>query len=196
MRVDARDNRERVLQAAKEVFAEQGAQASLNKIAQRAGVGPGTLYRHFPSLQALLVAIIGGDVEALCASGASLLAARSPDEALRVWLREFAMHATAMRGLVATQMAALPAPGTALAGFHDAIRAAGAALLVRAQAEGSVASSVDIGDLLTLVNAIAWAYEQAPEDGLLLDRLLALAVGGLSQGVLQRAPQGVPTPPT
>jgi AcrR family transcriptional regulator len=100
MRADARDNRERVLQAAKAVFAEQGAHASLNKIAQRGGVGAGTLYRHFPSLQSLLVAIIGDDVEALCATGRDLLVHPDPDEAVRVWLRAVAVHATAMRGLV------------------------------------------------------------------------------------------------
>src|SRR3954471_17676046 len=111
MRADARDNRERVLRAARAAFAEDGPHASLNKIAQRAGVGAGTLYRHFPTLQALLVAIIGDDVEALCAKGRGLLTHPSPDEALHTWLRAMAVHATAMRGLVATQLAGRPTPG-------------------------------------------------------------------------------------
>jgi AcrR family transcriptional regulator len=175
MRADARDNRDRVLRAAKAVFAEQGPQASLNKIAQRAGVGAGTLYRHFPSLQALLIAIIGDDVEALCAQGRALLTHPSPDEALHTWLRAVAVHATAMRGLVATEMAAEPAPE--LAACHDAIRDTGSALLTRAQQEGS-APAADIADLLRLMNAVAWASEQAPDDAGGLDRLLALC--GLS----------------
>jgi len=175
MRADARDNRDRVLRAAKAVFAEQGARASLNKIAQRAGVGPGTLYRHFPSLQALLVAIIGDDVEALCAKGDALLTHSSPDEALRTWLLAVAVHATAMRGLVATEMAVEPSPE--LAACHDALRATGSALLARTQ------HAADIGDLLTLMNAIAWASEQSPEDPGLLDRLVALA---LKSGQLRR----------
>jgi AcrR family transcriptional regulator len=181
MRADARDNRERVLQAAKAVFTEYGANASLNKIAQRAGVGAGTLYRHFPTLQALLVAIIGDDVEALCAKGRDLLTHPSPDEALHTWLRAMAVHATAMRGLVATQMAGRPAPGddAALAACHEAIRAAGAALLTRAQRDGTAPGEVDINDLLELVNAAAWASEQTPEDEHLLDRLLTLVSGGL-----------------
>jgi AcrR family transcriptional regulator len=181
MRADARDNRERVLEAAKAVFAEHGAHASLNKIAQRAGVGAGTLYRHFPTIQALLVAIIGDDVEALCANGCDLLTHPSPDEALHTWLRAVAVHATAMRGLVATQMAAEPAPrtSTALAACHEAIRAAGAALLSRAQHQGTAPEEIDIADLLKLVNAIAWASEQTPEDEHLLDRLLTLVTKSL-----------------
>jgi AcrR family transcriptional regulator len=181
MRADARDNRERVLQAAKTVFAEYGAHASLNKIAQRAGVGAGTLYRHFPTLQALLVAIISNDVDALCAKGRDLLTHPSPDEALHTWLRAVAIHASAMSGLVATQMVAEPAAGTgtALAGCHEAIRATGAALLTRVQNQGAAPQEADILDLLKLVNAIAWASQQTPEDEGLLDRLLALVSNSL-----------------
>ena len=179
MRADARDNRERVLRAARDAFTEDGPHASLNKIAQRAGVGAGTLYRHFPTLDALVVAIIGADVEALCAYGRELLSHPSPDEALRGWLRAVAVHATAMRGLVATRMAAPPADST-LAACHDAILATGTALLARARREGTAPEETGIADLLKLANAIAWVSEQSPEDEHLLDRLLTLAGAGLS----------------
>jgi AcrR family transcriptional regulator len=178
MRADARDNRERVLRAARAAFAEDGTRASLNKIAQRAGVGAGTLYRHFPTLDALLVAIIGADVDALCAHGRALLSHPSPGTALDTWLRAVAGHATAMRGLVATRMAAPAADGT-LAACHDAILATGEALLTRAREAGEVDRQTGIADLLTLVNAIAWASEQAPGDTGLLDRLLAVVSAGL-----------------
>jgi AcrR family transcriptional regulator len=178
MRADARDNRERVLSAARAAFAEDGAHASLNKIAQRAGVGPGTLYRHFPTLDALLVAIIGADVEDLCARGRELLTHPSPGEALAVWLRAVTVHATAMRGLVATHMAAPPAGGT-LAARHERILATGEALLGRARREGAAPAHVHIADLLKLANAIAWVGEQDPEDERLVDRLLALVDAGL-----------------
>jgi AcrR family transcriptional regulator len=189
MRADARDNRERVLRTAKAVFTEYGAEASLNKIAQRAGVGAGTLYRHFPTFEALLVAIISDDVEALCAEGRDLLTHPSPDEALQAWLRAVAVHATAMRGLVATQMAGQPTPeaGAGLAACHDAIRATGSALLTRAQRAGTAPGGIDIGDLLKLVNAAAWASEQTPEDDDLLDRLLILINGNLRR----RSEEGV-----
>jgi len=181
MRADARDNRERLLAAAKIVFAEQGVHASLNKIVQRAGVGAGTLYRHFPSLQSLLVAIIGADVDALCTTGRDLLTHPDPDEAVRLWLRAVAVHATAMRGLVATQMATASEANTdtALAACHDAIRATGSALLTRAQQHGAASAQIDIADLLALVNAAAWASEQTPEDADMLDRLLALVRNSL-----------------
>ncbi|GAB2852354.1 TetR/AcrR family transcriptional regulator [Actinoallomurus bryophytorum] len=182
MRADARDNRERVLRAARAAFAEDGPRASLNKIAQRAGVGAGTLYRHFPTLDALLVAIIGADVEALCERGRGLLDRPSPGEALTTWLRAVAVHATAMRGLVATRMAAQTADTKAadgtLAACHDAILATGNALLDRARRAGEANEETGIADLLTLVNAAAWASEQAPEDQHLLDRLLALVARG------------------
>ncbi|MEV0403043.1 TetR/AcrR family transcriptional regulator [Actinoallomurus sp. NPDC050550] len=180
-RADARGNRGRLLEAARSVFAEEGPRASLNKIAQRAGVGPGTLYRHFPNLQALTVAIIGDDVEALCALGHDLLEHPSPDEALRTWLGAVARHATAMQGLVATQMIAQPTrkSSAALAACHQAILAAGTALLSRAQHQGNAPAELDIADLLLLANAIAWASEQAPTDPHLLDRLLALINTGV-----------------
>jgi AcrR family transcriptional regulator len=176
MRADARDNRERVLRAARSAFAEHGAQASLNKIAQSAGVGPGTLYRHFPTRQALLVAIISHDVDVLCAAGRDLLTDPSPDEALRRWLHAVAVHAAAMRGLVAAQLAAEPALGTdpALASCHHAISTTGAALLHRAQSQGTARQGTRNSDLLKLASAIAWASGQAPEDADLLDRLLTL----------------------
>jgi AcrR family transcriptional regulator len=179
LRADARDNRERVLRAARSVFAEPGAHPSLNRIAQTAGVGPGTLYRHFPTLQALLVALISDDVDALCATGRELLTHSSPDDALRLWLRAVAIHATAMNGLVAGEMLVEPSAGaaSALADCHEAIRVTGAALLARAQRDGETAADVDMLDLLKLTGAIAWASQQSPEDKGLLDRLLALAVG-------------------
>jgi hypothetical protein len=86
-----------------------------------------------------------------------------------------------MRGLVATHMAAVSRPGTdaTLAACHDAIRATGEILLERAGRHGSAPPVVDIGDLLTLTSALAWASEQASDDPALLDRLLDLALAGL-----------------
>ncbi|BEL03893.1 TetR/AcrR family transcriptional regulator [Actinoplanes sichuanensis] len=171
MRSDAQQNRERVLAAARAEFTAHGAGASLNKIAQRAGVGAGTLYRHFPSAQALLVAIIAEDVAALCATGRDLCGDPDPAEALRTWLRAVAVHATSMRGLVATEL--LDGAGTALAACHDEISAVGAALLERA------GSPDRIDDVLTVVNAVAWASERAPAEQGRLDRLLGLVTRGL-----------------
>src|SRR5581483_1035014 len=154
--------------------------ASLNKIAQRAGVGAGTLYRNFPGLPALLVAVIRDDVDALCARGRALLDHPSPGDALLTWLRQVAAHATAMGGLVAGQLAAFGATGDpALAACHGTIRATGAALLDRAHRAGAVAPGVALDDLLVLATAIAWASGQPPTDPDRLDRLFTLATRGV-----------------
>ncbi len=169
MRSDARQNRERVLAAAREEFAAHGANASLNKIAQRAGVGPGTLYRHFGSAQELLVAIIAADVDTLVATGRDLLRHPAPVEALQRWLRAVAGHAAAMRGLVATELLGA-GTDSALAASHERIRAVGAELLERT----GNPDRIDITDLLTLVNSVAWASERMPAAPDRLDRLLVI----------------------
>ena len=179
LRVDAADNRARLLAAARTVFAERGSRASLNEVAKRAGVGPGTLYRHFPTLQALLVALISDDVDRLCQRGRDLLAHDDPDAGLRLWLRDFAVHASAMQGLLATQLAVdfVPGDGNALAACHDAILAVADELVNRSKRHGSTPPDVQARDLLRLVTAIAWASQQAPEDTTLIDRLLTISLG-------------------
>jgi AcrR family transcriptional regulator len=182
LRIDAADNRARLLAAARAVFTERGARASLNEVAKRAGVGPGTLYRHFPTLQALLVALISGDVETLCQRGRDLLAHDDPAAGLRLWLRAFALHASAMQGLLATQLAVdfVPGDGNALAACHDAILGVAGELLNRSKRCGSTQPNVEVRDLLRLVNAVAWASQQVPEDPTLIDRLLVISLGALS----------------
>jgi len=179
LRADAAQNRARLLTAAREVFAERGARTSLNEVVRRAGVGPGTLYRHFPTLRALLVALIHEDVAALCAHGRRLLAEAPPEEALRLWLRAFTRHASTMQGLPAAQLLATadPEDTSDFAALHDALTAVGADLLDRwHQDQGPTAPKPDIRDVLRLANAIAWACQQAPEDQQLPDRLLALVL--------------------
>lgn len=173
-RIDAVENRARLLVAAREVFAERGARASLNEVARRAGVGPGTLYRHFPSLQALLVAIVGESVESLRERGHELLSHPDPDAALLLWLRDFAAHASTMQGLLAIQLAVEfgPGEGHALAESHAVIVSTGAELLSR-----SSRADVQIHDILRLVNAIAWAGQQVPGDPSLMDRLFTICFG-------------------
>jgi AcrR family transcriptional regulator len=168
-RADARDNRERLIQAARAVFEEQGAGASLNEVARRAVVGPGTLYRNFPNLQALLAILIRDDIDAVCSSGAALLSDPAPADALQRWLA---------KGLVATQLAAefgTDSP-TDLAECLERLQVTGIALIQRAQFEGGFSRSGDIRDLLRLAMGIAWITTQVPGDEGLLDRLVSLAV--------------------
>jgi len=175
-RADARRNDAQLLDAARVVFAERGADASLDDIARRAGVGIGTLYRHFPTRQALLEAVFGDRVEALCAEAHDLLAAPSPGDALVTWLRAAVGHIMLYRGLAAALAPILDKEKEPASSWHGAIHTAGAALLARAQQSGAVRPDVGVADLLKLANAIAVATEQAPEGA---DRLLSLVMDGL-----------------
>ena len=175
-RADARRNYAHLLDVARVAFAERGADASLEDIARRAGVGIGTLYRHFPTRQALLEAVFGDRVEALCAEASDLLVAPSPGDALATWLRAVVRHITLYRGLAAALAPILDKESEPASSWHGAIHAAGAALLARAQQSGAVRPDIGVADLLKLANAIAVATEQAPESA---DRLLALVMDGL-----------------
>jgi AcrR family transcriptional regulator len=99
MRSDARENRERLLQAAGEHFAIGGPDVSLEAIARAAGVGIGTLYRHFPTREALIEAVYRNEVDQLCAAADELLAEQPPAQALAEWMERFVAYATTKRGL-------------------------------------------------------------------------------------------------
>ncbi|MEV4799423.1 TetR/AcrR family transcriptional regulator [Nonomuraea sp. NPDC049421] len=184
MRADARRNYDRILAAAAEAVAEHGAEASLEEIARRAGVGSATLHRHFPSRQLLLEAVFRDKVEALCATAAGLAAEPDPGQALATWLGAVARHAVTNRGLAASLMrgahdAAHDGDPSLGATCHTMITDAGADLLARACRADAVRPDVSITDLLTLVNAICLAVEHEPDGAAQADRLLTLALTGV-----------------
>lgn len=189
LRADARRNRDRLIAVAREAFAERGADASLDDIARRAGVGPGTLYRHFPTRLALMEAVYRDSVEALCAEARGLLSSPSPGDSLAAWLRSFLAYAATKRGLAKALMAAGEEKPAVFAACHDMIGEAGAALLARAQDAGAVRSDVQLWDLLKLVSGIAMTCEQAHDCVATADRLLALALDGV------RSRESTPTAP-
>nr|BFE86984.1 TetR/AcrR family transcriptional regulator [Planobispora longispora] len=183
MRADARRNYERILTAAAEAVARHGAEASLEEIARRAGVGSATLHRHFPSRQALLEAVFRGKVEVLCASARDLAATRDPGPALGAWLRAVVAHAVSNRGLAASLMRGASGGDPALgATCHTMILDAGEEVLARARRAGAVRPDVSIADLLTLVSAISQATEGGPDGSAQADRLLGLALNGVRPG--------------
>ncbi|MFI8912095.1 TetR/AcrR family transcriptional regulator [Streptomyces sp. NPDC053513] len=179
MRADARRNHERLLIEARAAFAEQGADAPLEEVARRAGVGIGTLYRHFPTRADLLNAVFQEALTELLHRSRELAEADAPCSALVEWLRALIAHAGEYRGLAHALMSASHDRSSALARCSDPLRAAGERLLGRAQEAGQVRADVSIGDLMQLTNAIALAAEQCPEDALLADRLLSLTLRGL-----------------
>ncbi|MER7932724.1 TetR/AcrR family transcriptional regulator [Streptomyces sp. NPDC094471] len=180
MRADARRNHDRLLAEARAVFAEHGTDASLEDVARRAGVGIGTLYRHFPNRHALMSAVFEDAVNELLARAEELQSAPDPCRALLTWLHEVVTSTAAYRGLSRALMSVSSAgPASALARCGTPMREAGEALLTRAREAGTVRADVRIADLLQLTHAIALAVEESPGDADLTDRLLALALNGL-----------------
>ncbi|MET9591097.1 helix-turn-helix domain-containing protein [Streptomyces sp. NPDC006516] len=179
MRADARRNYDRLLTEARASFAEHGTDASLEDVARRAGVGIGTLYRHFPNREALMNAVFQEALTALLARSRELERAERPCTALVEWLGAIVTHAGEYRGLAQALMSASGNETSALTPCHVPLRQAGARLLARAQSSGSVRADVSVDDLLQLTNAIALAAEQTPADPALADRLLRLTLRGL-----------------
>ncbi|WP_240107472.1 TetR/AcrR family transcriptional regulator [Streptomyces sp. MUM 203J] len=179
MRADARRNHERLLSVARAAFAEHGTDAALEEIARGAGVGIGTLYRHFPNRHALMNAVFQDAVTALLARSRELADADEPCAALMEWLRAIVTHAGEYRGLSRALMSAPYDPASALSQCSEPLRAAGERLLARAQEAGAVRGDVSIRDLMQLTNAIALAAEQDLSDPGLADRLLTLTLRGL-----------------
>ncbi|WP_433211056.1 TetR/AcrR family transcriptional regulator [Microtetraspora malaysiensis] len=175
-RKDARRNYERLLTAAQAAFAEDGVGASLNDIARTAGVGNVTLYRHFPTRQALLEALLGESLRGLRTRSDELLASASPHEALTIWLAAAVEHAMTYRGLVDALVDSLADPASDLYATCQAVKTAGAQLLDRAQRAGTARPDVDASALFSLVAAVAWASERTPAHG---DQLLAVMLDGL-----------------
>jgi AcrR family transcriptional regulator len=184
MRADARRNYGRLVAAAREAFTEHGVEAHLDDIARRAAVGPGTLYRHFPTREALLAAVYRGDVEEMAVRANQLAEKYPPGEALAEWLRLQLDYIKHKRGLGAAVKAMLGADSETLAWCRETMRGAVGGLLARAQAAGVIRTDVAAADVLRLVHAVGLASEPAPEDA---DRLLSVVLDGLR-------PQGAVAP--
>ncbi len=181
MRADARRNYDRLLAAAGATVAEQGAEASMEEIARRAGLGSTTLHRHFPTREALLEAVFHDRIDALCARAHDLLTHPDPEAALITWLRAFVTHAATQRGLAgALVTSASSEPPQSGGDCRTMIRAAGGELLARAQRAGSTRPDIAIADLLKLVNAIALITERESDGAGQADQLLGIVVNGIT----------------
>jgi AcrR family transcriptional regulator len=160
MRADAQKNYDLLLGVALDVVAEQGANASLREIARRANVGLPTLYRHFPTRETLLEALLRTGFDELTARAGNLETSSSPDEALLLWLRETVAVSQKYHGVTSAMMAAIEDPNSALHASCVMMRTAGTRLLARAQAEGAARADIDGVDLFALIGALAWLGDQ------------------------------------
>jgi AcrR family transcriptional regulator len=176
-RADALRNYEKLVAAGREAFTEADRSASLEDIARRAGVGIGTLYRHFPTRTDLVQAIYVDEVEALARSAEELADAEPPWEALTAWLHNFLGYVATKQAL-AEELFAVDDPErqAVFAGCRNMLYGAGEPLLRRAQDAGIVRPDVTIADVIRLVGGIAKMPADDPED---TRRVLAIAVDGL-----------------
>jgi AcrR family transcriptional regulator len=147
-RADAQRNRERILEVAKEAFTRFGAEASLDDIAKQAGVGAGTLYRHFPTRDALIEAVYRSEVEKLAAAERKFSETMAPMEALRAWMLLFVDHIAAKQIIAPALNSVVGGPTKLYEGSRGLVGGAIDALVKRAIASGDIRGDLDPFDLL------------------------------------------------
>jgi len=172
LRADARRNAARVLEAAREVFAELGSEASLEEIARRAGVGIGTLYRHFPTREALVEAAYRTELDKLCDAAPALLTTLPPDRALRAWMDRFVDYMTTKRGMAEALKAVIASGGNPYAVSRDRLLTAVGSLLDAGIAAGVLRADVPAADVLTSLSGVTLAATEREQAGRLLDLLV------------------------
>jgi AcrR family transcriptional regulator len=175
-RADARRNRERLLAAATSAFAEQGADAPLEDIARQAGVGIGTLYRHFPTRLALQEGVFRNQVETVCARGRELAEAPSPGEAFAAWLRVLAGFLATKRGLSHALISTLGKDSEVISSCGQAMRTTVEQLLNRAQQARAVREDLTAMEVMRLMHGIGVAVEHTPGEA---DRMISLILDGM-----------------
>ncbi|MBV9325029.1 MAG: TetR/AcrR family transcriptional regulator [Chloroflexi bacterium] len=182
LRADAQRNRDKLLAAANAAFAEHGEDVPLETIATRADVGIGTLYRHFPSREALVCAAYRSEVDALCAAAADLLAALPADQALRAWTERFADYIATKRAMGDALRSAAASNSPLFAETRQRILAALRLLLEAGAASGSLRSDVAATDVVRVINGI-WYLPDGPDWRADVGRMLDLVIDGLRYGV-------------
>jgi AcrR family transcriptional regulator len=154
-RTDAQRNRERILEVAKEAFTRFGASASLDDIAKEAGVGAGTLYRHFPTRDALIEAVYRTEVEKLATAERRFAAAMSPIEALRAWMLLFVDYIATKQIIASALSAYVGGPSKLYEGSRPQIQGAIDTLVKRAIKNGDIRRDLDAFDLLRALSGVS-----------------------------------------
>jgi AcrR family transcriptional regulator len=154
IRADVRRNRQRLLAAAHDLFAEAGTDVSRESVAKRAGVGIGTVYRHFPTHDALVEAVYRNEVAQLCAAADALLREHPPDAALEAWMDRFVDYLAAKRGMSAALQSAFGSGSEVFADTRRQMLDALATLLEAGAAAGTLRADVDAEDVLGAMSGI------------------------------------------
>ncbi|MBZ9703161.1 MULTISPECIES: TetR/AcrR family transcriptional regulator [unclassified Mesorhizobium] len=181
LRADAQRNRDRLVEVAASVFAERGIDASLEEIARRAGVGIGTLYRHFPTREHLVEVVYRREVEGLCAAAGELAAKHPSDVALEEWMRRFVDYIATKRGLATSLRILLTANANLYSDTSGRVSAALRQLVEAAVAEGTIRGDVDASDVLHALGGI-YSAPDTPDWRDRSRRLVRLLMDGLRFG--------------
>ncbi|MCX4756175.1 TetR/AcrR family transcriptional regulator [Kitasatospora purpeofusca] len=179
LRADARRNREKILAAAVRVFTTQGLDAQMERVAKEAGVGSATLYRNFPTREALVEAVYRNEVARLCEAAPALLAEHPPMEALRVWTRLFLDYVTAKYGMIDALRAIAAAGESPYGHSRELVRDAVATLMDACAAAGVIRTDIGPSDLAAALEGIALTSagaDRRPQ----AERLLDLTLDGLA----------------
>jgi AcrR family transcriptional regulator len=177
LRADARRNRERLLEVAVEAFSTPGRDVSLEAIAKAAGVGIGTLYRHFPTREALVEAAYRNEVARLCDAVPGLLESAPADQAMRTWMDRFVDYMTAKRGMLDTLRAIVASGGDPFAETKGRMRGAVGEFLTAGVEEGTLRADVSPEDVVAAVSGVTLAT--GPDQREQANRLLDLIMEGL-----------------
>lgn len=177
MRADARRNYERIVATARDVFFEHGVEAPLDDVVKRAGVGAGTLYRHFPSREVLVEAVFRSEIEEVAEQAYALSRELSAQDALLEWFRELVRFNTDRAGLAAALKAAIDQDSETFRYCRQKLRDAARALLEPAQAVGAVRADLEAVDLMRLSHGIGAAAKFADEAS--RNRMLSVLMEGL-----------------
>jgi AcrR family transcriptional regulator len=181
LRADAQRNRDKLLSAAMEAFAEEGEGVALETVAARAGVGIGTLYRHFPSRDALVVAAYQHEVDSLCAAAADLLRSQPADEALRAWARRFTAYVATKRSMGGALRTCVSSGSPMFAETRERILGALRLIIAAGVADGTLRADVDPEDVMRVINA-SWFLPDGPQWRDTVGRMLDLVIDGLRYG--------------
>jgi AcrR family transcriptional regulator len=180
LRVDAQRNSNSVLEAAKAVFSTSGVDAPAKEIADLAGVGVGTLYRHFPQRSDLVKAVLEREIDACADAAPILVAAHAPEAALTQWLQRYTEFLATKRGLATALHSGDPAFDALPGYFMQRLGPALGSLLDAARASGAIRADISAKDLL---HAVAHLCLPVPDEGLTYSqRMVALLIDGLRYG--------------
>jgi AcrR family transcriptional regulator len=175
LRADARRNRDRLLEVAVRAFSQDGPEVTLDSIAREAGVGIGTLYRHFPTREALVEAAYRSELARLCDAVPGLLAAHPPDVALRTWMDRFVDYLATKRGMADALRAVIASGGNPYEQSRGALTGAVTALLAAGAAAGLTRDDIAPADVLASLSGVSLSAgdpSQRSQAGRLLDLLM------------------------